>query len=219
MYFIAHLNGDREEQKKWHRDLREPIRNLLDNHAAERFVLTYHYGGHSDNLYLCLDAPEINECTLDEILPLKSMRSISKYLSEEIGEARVKVASYEKEASYSILSNLAKQQFENPSKKLVSELAERQIDNASRGSAAALRILAEGPGDINDWASLSEKVFEYCSPLNGGWFLSDTAHFCFNSLGVSPDEEQMAQKMYSVNLSLGSMIQRLYHREGWTPDD
>ena len=45
MYLIVRLFGDRENQKRFHHDLREPLLKLFNNGTIRRFVLTYHYKG------------------------------------------------------------------------------------------------------------------------------------------------------------------------------
>lgn len=206
---IAHLYGNYEDQKKWHLGLRCPLLNLVDSGIIKRFVMTYHSkGDERDNLYLCIDFPDISECTMKTLLETKSLQPISDYLTQQIIQTQVKIGNYENE----IRNSLNQKAVENASPELLTELVERTLDNASRGSAAALRILKEGPDDINDWKSLIKKVIEYCEPLNGDAFVPESAHFCFNSLGVNSNEEGIARQAFVM---LDRMILRLFKRESW----
>ena len=218
MYLIAHLYGNREEQKKWHVGLRNPLRKVFSCKAIERFVMTYHYGGNRENLYLCIDVPSLSECTLDALLAMQSLKPIVDYLAREVGLNRIEIGNYEEEVSSSLQSDLMKKGFENASYKLVAELAKWQTDKASRGCAAALKILSEGPTSIREWGSLATKVFEYSRPLNRGWFLSDSAHFCLNSLGVSSEEEDAVVRLSLELSTIHEMLIRLFKRESWTLD-
>jgi hypothetical protein len=68
-------------------------------------------------------------------------------------------------------------------------LARRLIENASRGCKAALNILSNDFPTNLDPLMLYDLVLEKCYPLNGGLWISDSAHFCFNSLGMANIEE------------------------------
>ncbi|MGY5874587.1 MAG: hypothetical protein RTU30_02465 [Candidatus Thorarchaeota archaeon] len=183
--------------------------SLVESGKIKRFVLTYHSrGDERDNLYLCIDVPGISECTMDTLLKTESLQPISEYLITHIDLTHVKIGNYEDE----IKNSNSQEAVENASPEFLTGIVERTLDNASRGSMAALRILKEGPNQMSDWKSLVERVLEYCEPLNGDEFVSDTAHFCFNSLGVNPNEEIIARK---VSVMLDRMIQRLFNRESW----
>ncbi len=98
LYLIVHLYGDREDQKKWHRSFRGSLLELLDNEKIERFVMTYHYDGkESDNLYLCIDVPELSECTMDALLEVQSLQPLTDYLTLEIQATQIRIGNYEEE--------------------------------------------------------------------------------------------------------------------------
>ncbi len=191
MYLIVRLLGNREEQKRFHYDLREPILRLFENGTIKRFVLTYHYKGkESDNLHLCMDIPILSECSMKALISNKKLKDISDYLTQELSQTRIEIGDYEHEVRDSTL-----------------------VDKASNGSAAALKILAEGPDGIDDWKSLKKKIIAYCGPfvVDG----TDAAHYCLNSLGTSNAEELNVRAQYPSIPFLDRMIHRLFNRESW----
>lgn len=217
VYTFIRLFGTREEQKAAHRALREPVVELHKAGIVARYVLTYHYGkGEADSLYLCLDLPSITDCTRQVVLQSEALEPITDYIRQFWHGNKVKVEDYEVAVQMSKKREIMKAGIENPSPSLVQALTETQIDNASRGSMAALRILSEDPDDIADWFSLALKVYEYCRPINGGWVLSGTDHFCYNSLGIGPDEEKTAKGMAEHFMVLNRMTKRLFERESWS---
>ncbi len=68
---------------------------------------------------------------------------------------------------------------------------------------------------------LYDLIIEKCSPLNGGLWISDSAHFCFNSLGFNYLEEY-ATRGYPVFphetmvRHATNAIERFLNREGVT---
>ncbi len=211
MYVIARLYGNREKQIEWHQGLRAPLKNLIDSGVIKRFVMTYH----GDKLYLCLESLELIEDTLEHLMVASSFSAITNYLIENVGEKSIETSNYEFEVRDSILATLRKKGVQNPSDAFVSELTKRQIDNASRGSKAAMEILSQDPADISDWNSLTYAAFKKCHPLNEGWFISDSAHFCFNSLGLSNQEEVACRSLFEVINSVNSAVRNLFDREDW----
>lgn len=211
MYALIRLFGNHEEQKKTHRILRRPIIDLQKAGIISRFVLTYH----RESLYLCLDSNEISDCTLEAISQSEAIKPIIDCLGSFWQNNKVSAKDYEIEVQNSIRNNLTKVGFENPSDLFVLELSKREIDNASRGSAAALRILTEGPQGFTNCSSLCTKIYEYCKPLNAGWFLSDSLHFCVNSMAIKPEEEDAIRRMGLYSMILYNMMNRLFARESW----
>lgn len=126
MCVIARLYGNREKQKEWHRELREPVKALIDERVIERFVMTYH----GSKLYLCLDSPELTEETLEHFMSADSFIPITDYLTVSVEKERIKVSNYEVEVQNSMFNRLTANGFENPSDTFPSELARREIDNA-----------------------------------------------------------------------------------------
>ncbi len=211
-----YLEGDREAQKRYPRDLRPVVTNLLGSSTIRRFVMTYHFGKGRNHLYFCIDTPHLSECTLDAIMSAESLSPITDYIDQTVGPNNVQVTDYEHETKTSARAQLELHGLDNAADTFVNKIVETSIDNASRGSAAALRILSEGPETIGNWRSFINKVFTYCLPLNKGWLTSGADHFCFNSLGLDSQEEQVVTTMWSLFPDAHMMLRRLFQRESWS---
>jgi hypothetical protein len=72
---------------------------------------------------------------------------------------------------------------------VVSALADTEVDNASRGCRVALKILTCDVSVNLNPCSFYEHVVRECEPMNGCFLMSESAHFCFNSLGFIGYEE------------------------------
>ncbi len=197
MYLFLEIYGTPEEQHEWHKNLRKPLMNLIQKGTISRFVLTYHFKPlypERARLYLSMDIPELIESTLEAFMNIRSLKEISDYVAQLDSDINIEVSDYEVR-----VPNAA------------------EVDRASRGSAAALRILKEGPRDIDNLNKLVGKVIEYCGALVASW--EDAAHFCFNSLRISREEEKIARQCYYdqpiPNHLREIIIKNLFEHESW----
>ena len=168
---------------------------------------------HSSCFYLCVDSPTLHECTIGGIVSDPSLRPLIDSLQSAIKENRVEVLDYFEECMRVQLEQLTSYGLTEGAHELAKLLALREMDNAFRGTKAAPEILmSEIPKDVDD-AWMWKSVMKRCRPLNGGLWLSDCAHFCFNSLGFRNNEEMELRKNHGALENLSEGIRRFRNRE------
>ncbi len=83
-----------------------------------------------------------------------------------------------------------------------------------------IKILKEGSKGLDSLDKLVKKVIDYCGPLDNNTV--NAIHFCFNSLGLNNDEEDVALRSYSnqpipihLHRVCETIIKNLFERESW----
>jgi hypothetical protein len=183
------LPANWEEQKEIHRNLRKEVQDLVELGVSNSVVMTYHVKERDSSFHLCLDIPKIDECSLKALEDTSHMDRILDVIRPYLTRQKAAVSNYLKETVDGQTEQLS--HFENVTQIGMNPeaFAIRLIENASRGCKAALDILDNSISmDLNP-TMLYDLVMEKCNPLNGGLWLSDSAHFCFNSLGFNSIEE------------------------------
>ena len=183
MWIIIKLYGNREEQKTHHKNLRVPIRDLLESKDILGFVMTYH----KSNLYLCMDVPSLTDCSMNNLRTTSSLSRVMDYVKSS--------CQYEVPDDYlaAIQKGITKNLRDfgmSVSQEVLALLVNITLDNASRGCMVALQILERKTPIENDPCRFYESIVRECTPMNGCFIISNTAHFCFNSLGFSNIEER-----------------------------
>jgi hypothetical protein len=213
------LPANWEEQKEIHRNLRKDVQNLVKLGVLNSFVMTYHIKERDSSFHLCFDLPKISECSLKVLEGTSHMNRILDVIRPYLSRQKAAVLNYLEETIDGQKEQLS--HFKNITRVGMNQeaFAIRLIENASRGCKAALEILDNNISlDLNP-IILYDLVMKKCSPLNGGLWFSDSAHFCFNSLGFNLIEEY-AIRGYPV-LPPNEMVMhatnaviRLLNREG-----
>ena len=174
MWIRIRIKGNREIQKKHHRNLRSLIHELLETKIIQKFVMTYH----SSNLYFCVDVPSLSECSMSKLRTITGFTKIIAYLDSSCQyEAPDK---YLDAIKVSIGERFQNYQLKVPETVLIA-LAKTELDNAARGCNVALEILSGYISINKDPILFNETVRKSCLPLNGGWIISKSSHFSFLS--------------------------------------
>ena len=213
------LPADREEQKQIHKMLRKQITRLTEENMLDSCIMTYHVKDSGSSFHLCMDIPELLKSSLNDLGRIAHMKTILDIVKPYISRQGGGVSPYFEDIVRD-QTNLLFQYSVADWEISPENLASRLIDNASRGCKAALNILSNYLSSRLNPINLYDLVLEKCYPLNGGLWISDSAHFCFNSLGMSNIEEY-AIRGYPIFSPINEMIktastavERLLNREG-----
>jgi hypothetical protein len=185
--------------------LRKEIQSLVDTKVLQSFVMTYHVKERGSSFHLCLEIPTLADYSLKALEDTNHMNGILDIVQPYLSRQESSVSDYFKEivdGQTEILSQLTVATIGTTTE----VLATRLIENASRGCKAALDILNNDLSMNLKPIMLYDLIFEKCNPLNSGLWISDTAHFCFNSLGMNLIEEYAIQG-YPVFSSSDKMVQ------------
>ncbi len=198
--------------------LRKEITRLTEDNLLDSYIMTYHVKDSGSSFHLCMDISELSNCTfnaLGEIAHMKTILDIVKpYITRQGGGASPYFEDIVQGQANILLQYGVADWTVSPE-----ILATRLIDNAARGCKAALNILSNNLSSNLNPTKLYDLVLEKSYPLNGGLWISDSAHFCFNSLGMS-NREEYAIRGYPVFPTTNEMIKtastavkRLLNRE------